>query len=277
MVLICAVLAPVDLDSAPRPLDLTGYRQTFAAEFNDPAAPLFLSEGGPFTPYLAHWGNLRSFSDNNEQQTYVDPSLGRTPHNPFTVAGGHLTITARPTPDSLRDAVSTPYVSGALETSGGPASEGPHPNGFWQHYGYWEMRAQLPAGQGLWPAFWLVGLGEIDIMEALGHDRTTVHHSTHDFRDNQHTSSPATLPFDYAQGMHTYGLQWTPDALRFFVDGQQTLALDGAAFRDFGPSFMVINLAVGGNWPGMPDASTPLPANLVIDYVRVYQHDNPLP
>ncbi|WP_268885311.1 family 16 glycosylhydrolase [Belnapia mucosa] len=261
----------------PKPmLDLRGYHATFAAEFNDPAAPLFLSEGGPFSPLLAHWENLRRFADNGEQQTYVDPGFGAQPHNPFSLANGNLTITAIPTPDTLRDVVSTPYVSGVLETSGGPASAGPHAGGFWQQYGYWEIRAQLPEGQGLWPAFWLVGLGEIDIMEALGGDTGTVYQSTHDFRSGLHTSQPVALDFDYAAGFHAYGLLWTPDALRFFVDGQETARLDGAAYRDFGPSFLVVNLAVGGNWGGMVDGTTPFPAEMQIDYIRVYQSDTVL-
>ncbi len=262
-----------DFTVARPALDLHAYRATFAAEFNDPTAPLFQSQGGAFSPYLAHWENLRSFADNNEQQTYVDPGFGADPYNPFRVADGALTITANPTPDRLRDVVSTPYVSGVLETSGGPASAGPPAGGFWQEYGYWEIRAQLPEGQGLWPAFWLVGRGEIDIMEALGRDTGTVYQSTHEFRTGLHTSQPVALDFDYAAGFHTYGLLWTPDQLRFLVDGQETAALDGAAYRDFGPSFLVVNLAVGGNWGGMADGSTPFPAEMHIDYIRVYQSD----
>ena len=252
------------------------FRLTFDAEFNDPQQPLFLDQGGAFSPTLAHWENLRTFADNHEQQTYVDAGFGGADaYNPFSVADGVLTITAVPTPENLKDDVSTPYVSGVLETSGGPASEGTQPDGFWQQYGYWEMRAELPQGQGLWPAFWLVGMGEIDIMEVLGHDPWVVHNSTHDFRDNpaQHTTNAAAVGTDVSAGFHTYGLEWTEDALDFYFDGQLTTHLDGAAFRDFGPSFLVVNLAVGGDWGGNPDSTTPFPAEMKVDYIRVYEED----
>jgi serralysin len=253
------------------------FRLTFDAEFNDPQSPLFLDQGGPFAPTLAHWENLRTFADNHEQQTYVDAGFGGADaYNPFSVADGVLTITAIPTPENLKDDVSTPYVSGVLETSGGPASEGTQPGGFWQQYGYWEMRAELPQGQGLWPAFWLVGMGEIDIMEVLGQDPWVVHNSTHDFRHDpaEHTTNGAAVGTDVSSGFHTYGLEWTENALDFYFDGKLTTHLDGAAFRDFGPSFMVVNLAVGGDWGGNPDATTSFPAEMKVDYVRVYEADD---
>lgn len=251
------------------------YRMTFSAEFNDPNAPFLLEDGGQFSPTLAHWGNLRNFSSNNERQTYVDAGFGGSDaYNPFSLADGALTISAIPTPVGLRDDVSTPYVSGVLETSGGPAWEGRQPDGFWQQYGYWEMRAELPQGQGLWPAFWLVGMGEIDIMEVLGQDPWVVHNSTHGYNNGRLVStSNAAAVNDLTEGYHTYGLEWTADALTFYVDGQVTTQLDGAAYRNFGPSFMVINLAVGGAWGGVPDSTTPFPAEMSIDYVRAYQMD----
>jgi beta-glucanase (GH16 family) len=81
------------------------------------------------------------------------------------------------------------------------------------------------------------------------------------------------LATDYSADFHTYGLLWTPDELRFLVDGHETVRLDGASYRDFGPSFMVVNLAIGGNWGGAPDGSTAFPAQMQIDYIRVYQSD----
>jgi Ca2+-binding RTX toxin-like protein len=247
---------------------------TFSAEFNDPSAPLFLSGGGQFSPTLAHWGNLRSFPDNHEQQTYVDTSFGGADaYNPFRVADGALTITAAPTPAGLKDDVSSPYVSGVLETSGGPASLGRQSGGFWQQYGYWEMRAELPAGKGFFPAFWLVGNGEIDIMEMIGSDPYVVLNSTHDFRDNEHTSAKAAVGADASVGWHTYGLEWTADSLDFYIDGRVVNHLDGAAFRDFGESFLIVNFAVGSDMTGFPDATTPFPAEMKVDYIRAYQQD----
>lgn len=257
----------------PASMDLTGYSLTWSQEFNDPAAPLFVSEGGPFQPLLSHWENLRRFAGNNEQQTYTDPSFGAAPYNPFTVHDGMLTIRAIPTPVGLSGDVTTPYVSGCLETSGGPASTGPHPEGFKQHYGYWEMRAKLPAGQGMWPAFWLVGAGEIDILEGIGAFPNVAVHSTHYFSEPQiHTSKHIPLGFDTTQGFHTYGLQWTYNSLKWYIDGKMTHELDGTTYRTFGPSFLIVNLALGGNWGGNVQAWTNFPAEMHIDYIRVYQN-----
>jgi len=174
--------------------NLSNRALTFSAEFNDPAAPLIRAEGGPFDPWYWYFsgpdGQVRRLSGNDEAQTYIDPSLvdpgeyGR----PWTIADGVLTITAQPRPAALADDVSTPYVSGMLETAGGKTGE-PFVTPFFQKFGYWEIRAQLPHGKGLWPAFWLIGGRnneyEIDIMEALGQEGgpggSTVHHAVHQF------------------------------------------------------------------------------------------------
>ena len=252
------------------------YSLTFREEFSDPDAPLAMEDGGQFSTTLAHWGGLRNFADNNEQQTYVDASFGGADaYDPFSVASGILTITAEETPAGLQDDVSTPYVSGVLETSGGSAADGDRTDtGFWQQYGYWEMRAELPEGQGLWPAFWLVGDVEVDIMEVLGDDPWTVHNSTHDFRSGTQVSTTnAAAVDDTSDGFHTYGLEWTADSLDFYYDGKVTTSLDGEAFKDLGPSFLVVNLAVGGNWGGNPDSTTEFPAEMKIDYIRAYEAD----
>lgn len=161
-------------------------------------------------------------------------------------------------------------------------------------YGRVEIRAQLPVGQGvsqgMWPAFWLrtsEGLGEIDILEALGSrpgddwQAGIVYHSLHRETTNTLVSERSSyeLPFgaDMSDGFHTFALEWEPDELRFFVDDVMTArytiqdtpwiaeAFTGKEF------FIRLNLAVGGRWPGYVDSTTELPASYVIDYVRLYQ------
>jgi len=187
-----------------------------------------------------------------ERQSYVPEALSES--------GGLLTITAQP-----QTGQSHPYTSGALTSLGK----------FSQQYGYFEMRARLPSGQGLWPAFWLLHTGpqpwtEVDIFENLGNDPSVVYLSNHwhdDASQHQFLTQPFAGP-DFSQGFHTFGLNWAPDSLTWYVDGVPV-----ASTRDNVPAepmFILANLAVGGVWPGYPDASTRFPARMQIDYIRVY-------
>ena len=270
----------------PRRIDLTAFRQTFAAEFNDPHAPLSVREGGPFTTRFEQWGGLRTLPGTGELELYVDsayvPAPGGTDkdghadapagsapplgYSPFLVRNGCLEITAIPVPSALRSRVDRPYLSGLISTEWS----------FTQRYGYFEMRAQLPPGRGLWPAFWMVSKTaaehvEIDVFEAVG-EGDTIYHSIH--------NSPArgksvhlkyALGFDYAAALHDYGVLWTPDEVVFFVDGVETDRADGAPLRDAPPMYLIACIALGGTWPGTPPATTRFPATLRIDHIRAYQ------
>ena len=154
-------------------------------------------------------------------------------------------------------------------------------------YGYIEMRAILPEGQGIWPAFWMMGnkgswpaCGEIDIMEMIGgsNREDTVHGTVH-----WGTSSPynhmsyglsTTSKEDLSEGFHTYGVEWTESYIKWYLDGKQFCVIDitGEQFSMFKQEFYIlVNLAVGGDWPGSPNSSTVFPQQYVIDYIRVYQ------
>lgn len=150
---------------------------------------------------------------------------------------------------------------------------------FDQAYGYAEMRAKVPKGQGFWPAFWLYTMNpnfsdEIDVMEILGRAPNTVHMTHHFWKVDhlgQHGSS-YTGP-DFSQDFHTYGVYWSPTQLIWYVDGVER-------YRDteWIPSrrlFILVNLAIGGQWSGNPDATTPFPADYWIDYIRIYQEVTP--
>lgn len=163
--------------------------------------------------------------------------------------------------------------------------------GDWK-YGKFEMRAKLPMGKGMWPAFWMMPTdnvyggwpvsGEIDIMEYLGNDSTTVYGTIHYGGrppNNTHTGKPYTLSEGgFNNNFHTFTLIWEKGKIQWLVDGkiyqtQTKWYTTAASFpAPFNQKFhIILNLAVGGNWPGYPDSTTVFPQKYIIDYVRVYQ------
>jgi beta-glucanase (GH16 family) len=236
------------------PAYLPGMSLTFDDEFNSfVSSPTgtqgWMTQGG------AYW---RTLSGNNEAEYYSDPSVGV---NPFSDANGVLTITAAPGPNPL----GLPYNSGIITTE----------TSFNFEYGLIEVSAKLPAGAGLWPAIWLLpsSLGwppEIDIMEMLGSDPTTIYASTHSGSDNDSSTLPVYVG-DTTQAFHTYGLDWEPNSITWYFDGNaiRTVATPSDMHQ---PMYLLINLAVGGagSWPGAPTSSSEFPAQMSIDYVRIY-------
>ncbi len=155
-------------------------------------------------------------------------------------------------------------------------------------YGRVEARMKLVEGQGLWPAFWLLPTtgnwpegGEIDIMELLGHEPGKTYGTCHYTVNGQITSPGAfyVLPNgSFADSFHVLAVEWTPDAITWLVDGTayftRTKAQIGATNWPFHSDFFIIlNLAVGGNWPGNPNSATPFPSTMEVDWVKVYQHN----
>lgn len=215
-------------------------------------------------------------SMNNEQQIYVDPDFkgsGDEPLglSPFSIQDGMLLITAQPTPPKVRRTLHNfRYISGLINTK----------DILEPTYGYFEMRARLPSGQGLWPAFWLAPADktwppEIDILEMLGHDPTTYYVTTHTGQTGEHkTVGLAIKTPDLSKDFHTWGMAWSPKTIRFYFDGQEVAATPTP--KDLNkPMYVLANLAVGGNWPGPVNRSTRFPAVMTIDYIRIYQFDRP--
>jgi len=216
------------------------------------------------------WG--RDTIINRELQFYLDPDEHGL--SPFDVSDGVLTISARPTPAALAGRVADqPYVSGVLTTE----------RSFAQKYGRFEARARVPAGRGLWSALWLLPsferwpegvaiLPEIDIMEHLGHERRTLHTTLHTNQTGELTSHGAEhdAGVDLTADFHLYSVVWTPETVRWYLDRQPLFSHPTPA--DFTrPVHFLVNLAVGGGWPGSPDASTEFPAEYRIDYVRAWE------
>jgi beta-glucanase (GH16 family) len=165
-------------------------------------------------------------------------------------------------------------------------------NKFAQAYGRFEARIKLPYGQGIWPAFWLLGedigtvgwpaCGEIDIMENIGREPGIVHGTIHGpgFTGASGIGAPFTLSGGrrFSDAYHTFAIEWEPQVIRWYVDDQLYATRTprdlppGAKWVYDNPFFIILNLAVGGAWPGNPDRTTAFPQTMLVDYVRVYKH-----
>ncbi len=160
---------------------------------------------------------------------------------------------------------------------------------FTQTYGRYEARMKLPRGQGMWPAFWMLGndigsvgwpnSGEIDIMENVGFEPNTVHGTLHGpgYSGAGGIGAAYGGP-NFSDGFHTFAIDWAPNVIRWYVDGNlyQTRTpadLNGNRWVFDHPFYLILNLAVGGYWPGDPNSSTVFPQHLVVDYVHVNTSD----
>jgi beta-glucanase (GH16 family) len=200
------------------------------------------------------WGRER----NRELQAYVADA--------FEVKDGILRIKAeRRTADY--DGKKRAFTSGMMTTY----------QKFSQQYGRFEIRCRIPKGKGLWPAFWLLPepLGwppEIDVLEVLGQDTKTIHFTHHwkepggDLRSDHKAFKSER---DLAAGFHVVAVDWTPRDIRWELDGKERFRSVKSIPQT--PMYLLLNLAVGGDWPGPPDDQTRFPAYFEIDYVRVYQ------
>lgn len=226
--------------------------------------------GGRWLGY--DWLPKRTLPNNKEQQIYVDPAyrgkgqkaLGL---NPFRVKDGVLSIVAERIPDALRETLHDfEFMSGVLTSRASLV----------QRYGYFEMRARMPAGKALWPAFWLLPADkswppEIDIVELVGQQPELVVTTTHWVGpDGKHSSSGCrTRKPETTTGFHTYGALWTAEHITYYFDREPIAHMKTPPGMDR-PMYMLLNMGVGGNMVGRADADTPLPASYDIDFVAAY-------
>lgn len=271
-------------DAAPRkraaaaptaPATPTAWRLIWSDEFRGPAhrrpdrAKWVFDRGGE-----PQWGN-------HEWQYYTD-----RPRNVSLDGHGSLAITARHERVRSRFCRFGPcdITSARIKTKGK----------FARAYGRFEARIKIPRGRGLWPAFWMLGAnsdkvtwpgnGEIDVMEALGRQPGMVHGTIHGpgyvaQGIETHTALPSGRSL--SDGFHTYRVDWMPGTITWYLDGKPYgTAHSGQLKRGQKwvfdhPHYLLLNLAVGGDWPGPPDASTPFPSRMLVDYVRVYAPGSP--
>jgi beta-glucanase (GH16 family) len=244
-------------------------RPVWSDEFNGPAGTSPDSAKWNFDVGGNGWGN-------NELQYYT-----AKPSNAGLNGQGDLVITARAEQYTGPGGVKRSFTSARLQTL----------NKFEFTYGLMEARIQVPAGAGLAPAFWSLGndayigdngwpgCGEIDAMEVLGSEPKVLNGTLHGPWPSHPNGigSEVEAPTPLSAGFHTYGVRWAPDQISFLLDGSvyETVSQDdlppGYAWPFQHPNFLLLNLAVGGDWPGPPNASTQLPARMVVDWVRVWQ------
>ncbi|MCJ7467900.1 MAG: glycoside hydrolase family 16 protein [Maribacter sp.] len=230
----------------------------------------FETDGAPNTSVWGYdigtgtngWGN-------NELQYYTDRAKN------VIVENGVLLITADQ--ESFQGSA---YTSARLMTKGL----------FEQMYGRFEARIRLPHGQGMWPAFWLLGanddqapwpqIGEIDIMENRGQEPTLISGTVHGpgYSAGESITKSYTLVNDrFDTGFHIFGIEWGPEYINFYVDDvlyNQITPTDVPGEWVFDhPFYLIINLAVGGTYVGSPNSETTFPQTMLVDYVRVYKNN----
>ena len=251
-----------------QPPPATGYTLAWSDEFSGADGSSPDSSKWTYDTGGKGWGN-------KELECYTN-----RPENAL-IQGGNLVITAMKESLTCSDGVASNYTSARIKTQGL----------FSQAYGRFEARITIPKGQGMWPAFWMLGndigsigwpkCGEVDIMENIGKEPGTVHGSLHGPSATSSTSD-LTAPFSLATGQnfaddfHLYAVEWEPGTVRFYVDANLYATFKSSQWPAGGtwvfdhPFFIILNVAVGGTWPGSPDANTVFPQQMLVDYVRVY-------
>ncbi|MDZ4748891.1 MAG: family 16 glycosylhydrolase [Saprospiraceae bacterium] len=245
------------------PESYEGYNLVWSDEFDGETLNLadWTYEIGDGCPNNCGWGN-------NELEYYREDNT--------SLVDGHLVITAKQQNFGDHD-----YTSSRLVTKGKKQFK----------FGRIDIRAALPKGQGIWPALWMLGsnidavgwpaCGEIDIMELTGDlpNRIlgTIHYgantSEHEFNSGtKYLDGQATFQDEF----HVFSINWENNLIEFLLDGEvyhtiTPATLNGAAYPFNKNQFFIFNVAVGGNWPGSPDASTAFPQHMIVDYVKVFQ------
>jgi beta-glucanase (GH16 family) len=242
--------------------ELPEWQLLWQDEFEGPAGQLPDPSRWVFDVGGSGWGNNQLEYDTNR------------PENVSLDGQGHLAITARKEPYGGRD-----YTSGRITTNGR----------FGQEYGRFEARIRLPVGQGIWPAFWMLGnnfdsvgwpdCGEIDIMEYRGQEPHIVHGSLHGPGYSGGGAVGGRFVLDgerFNDDFHVFGVEWDDKRITWTVDGTayQTITPNdlpyGRRWVFDHPFFIILNVAVGGNFVGSPDAGTFFPQTMLVDWVRVY-------
>jgi beta-glucanase (GH16 family) len=211
---------------------------------------------------------------NNELESYTD-----RPKNACLDGKGNLSINIFKETFTGPDNIKREYTSARLHTAGK----------FSQQYGRFEARIKIPFGQGIWPAFWALGANidkvgwpdcrEIDIMENVGREPSINNGSIHGpgYSGADGLTGKISLPDGkrLCDDFHTYAMEWDPESVRFFMDGQLYCTrtakdVPGKKWDFDQPFFILLNVAVGGSWPGSPDETSTYPQTMLVDYVRVY-------
>jgi beta-glucanase (GH16 family) len=277
MALMCATVPAVFANSAAaetkaglvRPLGSEGqWRQIFDDEFDG----LELDRANWTTCYWWDDHGCTNLST-KELQWYMPGNV--------EVSNGVLVLTARPETVTGYKGRSFAFTSGMV-TTGRDYKELPRAPRLELLYGQIDVRAKVPSGQGLWPALWLLpsdrkSIPEIDIMEVLGNatKQLELHFHFRDRQDQVQIEGKSVTTADLADDWHVYGLRWEPKAVVWYLDGVEQWRYTDAANIPDRSMYLLMNLAVGGSWPGPPDGKTKFPAQFLVDYVRIWQRAQP--
>ena len=257
--------------AAPKPIAGKGYHLVKNWDFGSTVTTKAKLSQEFFTRYVYSNGTCDYFND--EWERYRD--------NDNHVFKNHmLNLTAR--------------VTGTAGLKKGAIESGMLRSKWTGKYGYYECCMKVPRGRGMWPAFWLnpqdgTWPPEIDILEIVNNGRDTTRASFHYLHNEK--DQPATITsklnkwgaylakFDYAEDFHTFAVEWTPDTVTHYVDGE---AIVSRKFhwthnngKDGGPAHILLNLAVGGKWPEDPQSVSDFPAELAVKSIRVWQQETP--
>lgn len=268
VVVFASLISYSSAGSTPSLSDPAVWSLTWGDEFDGPSGSTVDSTKWSFDIGGGGWGN-------KELETYTNRTANAE------LQHGVLVIRALKETFTGPDKITRNYTSARLLTR----------NRFTQTYGRFEARIKVPYGQGIWPAFWMLGndidtagwpnCGEIDIMENIGREPSIVHGTLHGpgYSAANGVTASYALPSSrkFSDDYHTFAIEWEPNVIRFYVDGilYKTRTPEdlptGKAWVYNHPFFLILNVAVGGNWPGTPDATTVFPQQMLVDYVRVYQ------
>ena len=275
------VVASAAAQAGTPPASAPAWKLVWSDEFNGPNgsavdASKWVSETGG-----GGWGN-------NELEYYTKRLDNATQQD------GNLVIKVLQEKYTGADGVTRNYTSARLKTLGK----------FSQTYGRFEARIKIPRGQGIWPAFWMLGddidkpasnksgwpdCGEIDIMENIGKEPALVHGTIHGpgYSGEHGIGAPYALPAalpgalpgnsSFADDFHIFAVEWEPNTIRFYVDDHLYATRTpadlpkGAKWVYDHPFFILLNVAVGGYWPGNPDTTSVFPQTMLVDYVRAYE------
>lgn len=260
--LLLSAVACSSANAGPNP----GWSLVWSDEFNQPDGSSPDPTKWTFDTGGGGWGN-------GELEYYTS----RT--NNVRIVGGMLVVQA-----NQENYQGSSYTSARLKTQGVRS---------WK-YGRMEARIKIPYGQGMWPAFWMLGTnitsvgwptcGEVDIMENIGREPSTVHGTVHGpgYSGANGIGGPCNLPGNpaFANDFHIYAVEWTTNQIKFYVDNYQYFSVNPASLPGGDtwvytqPQFVLLNLAVGGGWPGNPDGTTIFPQQMIVDYVRIYAPTN---
>ncbi|MEM7660373.1 MAG: family 16 glycosylhydrolase [Bacteroidota bacterium] len=249
-----------DADGFYTPETYESMTLAFSDEFNDASldeSTWTYEIGDGCDKGLCGWGN-------NELQNYTNESEN------IRMEDGKLIITA------LKDQLNN-YTSARIITE----------DKIELQYGRIDIRAKMPKGQGLWPALWMLGAnisevswpecGEIDIMELVGHEPEATHGTVH-YDNNGYTTSTGVSTLssgDLSDQFHVYSIIWERDVIKWYLDNELfktfTRASGDGGYPFNAPFYFIMNVAVGGNWPGYPDDTTVFPQTMEVDYLRVFQ------